>query len=35
MYILNKMGEMIPPCFTPLAAVSCVEIVVPKRTTIF
>ena len=35
MYILNKMREIIPPCFTPLATVNCVEIVVPQRTTNF
>ena len=29
------MEELIPPCFTPLATVNRVEIVVPQRTTIF
>ena len=31
MYALNKIRDITPPCFTPLATVNCVEIVLPKR----
>ena len=24
--MLNKIGEITPPCFTPLATVKCVEL---------
>ena len=35
MYILKKIGQISLPCFTPLATVKCVEVVVPQRAQIF
>ena len=32
--MLNEIGELIPPWFTPLANVKCVEMVLPQWTII-
>ena len=31
--MLNKIWEITPPCFTPLATVKCVEMVLPNEQT--
>ena len=31
--MLQKIGKITLPCFTPLATVTCVEMVLPQRKT--